>query len=371
MSDFLLPNLPKAQYLAHREEIETAIGRVLDRGIYVLGPEVEAFETAFADYCGTALAVGVASGTDAITLVLRALDIGPGDEVITVSHTALATIAAIDASGATPVLVDIDPGNFDMRADQISGAISDRTKAIIPVHLYGHPAPMDEIAAVAAAHGLVVIEDCAQAHGAEYGGKRVGGIGVAGCFSFYPTKNMGAIGDGGMITCHDAALADRLRALRQYGWDATRVSHERGVNSRLDEIQAAILAIKLARFEADLARRQKLANAYDEALVGLDLETPRAAEGCRHAWHQYVIRSDRRDDIARFLKDRGIGTAIHYPMPAHENPGYAQHVRCVGELPETTAAAARVLSLPMYPELPTDVPARVGTAIGNFLSTAT
>ena len=271
MSDFLLPNLPKAQYLTHREEIEAAIGRVLDRGIYVLGPEVEAFEAAFAKYCGTSHAIGVASGTDAITLVLRALEIGPGDEVITVSHTALATVAAIEASGATPVLVDIDPANFDMRADQIAGAVSERTRAIIPVHLYGHPAPMTEIAAIAADRGLAVIEDCAQAHGAEHDGKRVGGIGVAGCFSFYPTKNMGAIGDGGMITCHDAALAARLRRLRQYGWDTARVSHEPGVNSRLDEIQAAILAVKLTHFEADLARRQHLANAYDDALAGVEV----------------------------------------------------------------------------------------------------
>jgi dTDP-4-amino-4,6-dideoxygalactose transaminase len=361
-----LVNNPKAQYLAHRSDIEAAIARVLDRGVYILGPEVETFEREFADFCGVSVAIAVANGTDAIRLALRAFGIGEGDEVITVSHTALATVAAIEATGARPVLIDIDPKTYTMRPDLLAGARSDRTRAIVPVHLYGHPADMTAIMAFAAEHKIYVIEDCAQAHGARHSGRMAGSIGDAGCFSFYPTKNLGAIGDGGAIVCKSADIAEKLRAQREYGWDKARVSRQTGINSRLDELQAAILRIKLRHLEADTRRRETIATAYEAGLAGAGVTTPFVRAGSRHAYHQYVVRAPARDALAEFLAARKIGTAVHYRLPVHRNPGYESLVRKAGSLSESETAADTVLSLPMYPELPDDVPARVIEGIRAF-----
>ncbi|MHA1598162.1 MAG: DegT/DnrJ/EryC1/StrS family aminotransferase [Alphaproteobacteria bacterium] len=346
----LLVSSPKDQYLSHRDEVDAAIRRVLDSGWYVLGKEVENFETAFAGYTGVGHAVGVGSGTDALALALRGLDIGPGDEVITVSHTAVATAAAIDMAGAIPVFVDIDPATYTIDANAIEAAITKKTKAVIPVHLYGQAADMDAVMKIAGQHGLKVIEDCAQATGAMYKERRVGSIGDAGCFSFFPTKNLGGLGDGGAVVMSDAALADRIRGLRQYGWNKARSSMEPGVNSRLDEIQAAILSAKLPHLDADNARRAGHADAYDLALANCGLGLPARRSGADHVFHLYVLRSDRRDALIGHLRAAGIGAAIHYAEAAHQQPAFDGRG---GDQPllETEKAVAEILTLPIYPEL--------------------
>jgi dTDP-3-amino-3,4,6-trideoxy-alpha-D-glucose transaminase len=338
---------PKAQYLASKPEIDAAITRVLDRGWYVLGDEVRAFEREFSAYCGVAHGVGVANGTDAIHLALRALGIGPGDEVITVAHTAVATVAAIRMVGATPVFVDIDPTTFALDPKQLPAAVTPRTKAIVAVHLYGHVADVEAIAL--AAPGVPLIEDCAQATGAMLGDRRAGSIGQLACFSFYPTKNLGALGDGGMVVTADAALATRVRELREYGWRARYVSAIEGVNSRLDELQAAILRIKLRRLDADNDSRRAIAARYHEALATSGLVLPSERPGVRHVYHLYVVRSPDRDQLQQRAKAAGVGTLVHYPVPIHRQPAYA--TLHPGPLPETERAAREVLSLPMYPEL--------------------
>lgn len=338
---------PHAQYVAHRTQIDEAIRRVLDSGRYILGPEVAAFEEEFATWQGRAHCVGVGNGTDALTLALAGLGIGPGDEVITVSHTAIATVVGIERSGATAVLADVTPDTLTMAPEALHELIGPRTKALVPVHLYGHPADMPAIMRVAERHGLAVVEDCAQAHGASLDGVQAGNYGHAACFSFYPTKNLGAIGDGGAVVTSDPALNQRLRRMREYGW-AERVSVEAGLNTRLDEIQAAILRVKLPHLDADNARRAEIAAAYSNGLAGLGLKLPTVRPGARHAFHLYVVRSPERDRIAAQLRAAGIGTAVHYPLAAHQQPAYARLAR---SLPETERAAAQVLSLPMYPEL--------------------
>lgn len=343
---------PLAQYQSHKEEILEAIKRVLEGGNYILGPEVEKFEKSFAAYCGADYAVGVGSGTDALILALRALDVGPGDEVITVSHTALATVAAIIASGATPVLVDIDPAYYTMDPECFQRAITSRTKAVIPVHLYGQPSDMDAITKIAREHGLFVIEDCAQAAGASYKGMRVGSIGDAGCFSFYPTKNPGAIGDGGMVVSRNANLARRIRRLRQYGWDEKRTTDEPGLNSRLDEVQAAILNVKLKSLDEDNARRRGIAQLYNEGLAGLPVVLPADRPAATHAYHLYVIACKERDALRRTLAEHGVLAGVHYPIPAHCNEGYNRMSNLpAGGLPVTESLGGKILSLPMYPEL--------------------
>lgn len=329
---------PKANYLAHKEEIDAAIARVLDSGQYILGEEVRLFEREFADYIGTRYAVGVGSGTDALHLALRACGVGPGDEVITVSFTAVATVAAIEMCGATPVLVDIDPDTYTMDARLIEPAITERTKAIIPVYLYGYPIDIISIMEIADRHKLLVVEDCAQAHGATFRGLKAGWGGHAAAFSFYPTKNLGALGDGGAVVTKSALLAARVRRLRQYGWDSQRTSLEPGVNSRLDEIQAAILRAKLHYLDVDNAKRVHLAKLYGEIVEG-------------HVYHLRVIRSKQRDELRAFLKERGIGTGVHYPVPIHLQPAYAGRVVQASPLLESMRAAKEVLSLPLYPEL--------------------
>ncbi len=485
----LLCSNPHAQYLAHQVEIDAAIRRVLDKGWYILGGEVKAFEAEFAAWVGAAHAIGVGSGTEALHLAIRACGIGSGDEVITVSHTAVATVAAIEAAGATPVLVDIDPRHFTMDPARFEAAITARTKAVIPVHLYGQPADLGAILPIARRHALRVIEDCAQAHGAEidlrpetldlgpgsgdlrpetldlrlrkekpqaqglgsevqglrskvYGlesavqgprskvqGLRLcaGSLGDLACFSFYPTKNLGALGDGGAIVTSDPALAERCRLLREYGWAERYVSHIQGFNSRLDELQAAVLRVKLPHLDADNAKRVRIAAQYDAGLAGTRLVLPGAgrpealdsrhwttdhglratdhglrttdhgaetsdhgpqtmdcglrttdhrspitdraspsASRCPHVYHLYVVRSERRDALQAHLKGQGIGALIHYPVPVHLQPAYRGRIPIGAGLPETERASREVLSLPMYPELTEDEVKTVIEAIRSF-----
>lgn len=360
---------PKGQYLSAKSEIDAAIARVLERGHYILGEEVAAFEREFALYVGTAHAVAVASGTDAIHLALRALGIGPGDEVITVSHTAVATVVGIEACGATPVFVDIDPRTFALDPNKLEAVLTPRTRAILPVHLYGHPVALDAIAAVAASRNIPIVEDCAQAHGATIGNRRVGSIGQAGCFSFYPTKNLGAIGDGGMVVTSDAALAASLRSLREYGWRERYVSDRRGTNSRLDEIQAAILRIKLGSLDASNAARRSVAREYSTRLAGRGFGLPEEHGDIVHVYHLYVLRTRNRDEVLRAAKERGVGVAIHYPVPVHLQPAYAG-LPGSDALPETERAAQEVLSLPMYPELTAEQLATVVAVMSDVASLA-
>ena len=328
------------------DEIHAALQRVADSGWYILGPEVEAFEAEFAAYHGAAHAIGVASGTDALELALRAGGIGAGDEVITVSHTAMATVSAIESAGAIPVLADINGRSFTLDPERARDAISERSRAILVVHLYGCPADMHALKALADAHDLLLIEDCAQAHGAEYRGRKVGTIGDLGAFSFYPTKNMGAYGDGGAVITDDDSLAEKLRKLRNYG-QTTRYTHQsRGANSRLDELQAAILRVKLSRLNAHNQRRRQIAAIYDEQLRGVVI--PRATDGSHHVYHLYVIRDGQRDQLMAELKARGIGTLIHYPIPVHLQESHRDLGLGMGSLPETEKAAREILSLPMY-----------------------
>ena len=326
---------------------------MLSSGNYILSEEVESFERAFASYCGVAQAVGVGSGTDALILALKALAIGLGDEVITVSHTAVATVAAIIACGATPVLVDVDPVYYTLDPAAIEAAITPRSKAIIAVHLYGQPVAIDDIGAIARPRGLFVVEDCAQAAGARYRERRVGSIGDIGCFSFYPTKNLGAVGDAGMVVTSDDVLASRVRRLRQYGWDGERLTHEAGVNSRLDPLQAAILAVKLPHLDADNARRAAMARRYAVGLAGLPITLPAVRTHAIHAFHLYVAACDRRDALMTHLAKCGIACGIHYPAPVHRQKGYAELAAVLPPcgLPITEQLVTRIVSLPMYPEL--------------------
>ena len=342
---------PHAQYLAHREAIDRAVLGVLTSGRYVLGDEVSRFEAEFANYLGTSHSIAVANGTDAIHVALRSVGIGPGDEVIAPSHTAVATVAGIELSGATPVFADIDPRLFTLDPNAVERAISERTRAIVAVHLYGQAADLDALGSIAERRGLTLIEDCAQAHGARWHGRRLGSIGRLGCFSFYPTKNLGAIGDGGLVATNDEKLAARARALREYGWNERRESTLPGFNSRLDELQAAILRVKLEHLDRDNESRARIASAYDAALARGPWRLPERREGSTHVFHQYVLRSSTRDALLAALKERGVAAGVHYPVPAHLMPAYAGRVRGSNALPETERAAREVLSLPMYPEL--------------------
>lgn len=357
---------PLAQYQAHREEIDAAIRGVLEGGRYILGEEVAGFEAEFAAYLGVRHAIGVGSGTEALQVALRACGIGRGDEVITVSHTAVATVAAIELSGATPVCVDIEPAYFTMDPNALEAAISPRTKAIVLVHLYGQAADLAPILEVGQRHGLRVIEDCAQAHGALYQGRRVGSFGDLACFSFYPTKNLGAIGDGGMVVANDPDLAGRARHIREYGWTERYVSHLAGLNSRLDEMQAAILRVKLRHLESDNARRVKLASRYDAGLVASGVVLPAARYGANHVYHLYVVRARHRDALQTFLKSRQIGALVHYPVPVHLQPAYRGRLSIGHGLPESERAAAEVLSLPMHPGLTEADVKNVVSAVRDF-----
>ncbi len=358
---------PLAQYRAHGDSIRAAIARVLDSGNYILGEEVESFERAFADYCLGGHAVGVASGTDALALVLKALGIGPGDEVITVSHTAVATVAAILATGAVPVLIDVDEAKMTLDATAIDAAVTPHTKALIAVHLYGRAADLDAILAATRRHGHALIEDCAQAAGGRYRGRRLGSIGDVGCFSFYPTKNLGAIGDGGLVLTSDAKIAARVRRLRQYGWDDARETHEAGLNSRLDALQAAILNAKLPYLDADNARRIAIARRYAHGLADLPLALPPACAEGGHVYHLYVVACEQRDRLRAHLAADGIGTAVHYPVPVHRQCGYSERVIVPADgLPVTENLAARILTLPIYPGLSDAAVDRVAESIRRY-----
>jgi dTDP-4-amino-4,6-dideoxygalactose transaminase len=360
---------PGAQYQAHKQEIDAAVARVLAGGWYILGEETRAFEAEFAAYIGVREAVGVGSGTDALHLALAACEIGAGDEVITVSHTAVATISAIEMAGATPVLVDIEPDFFTIDPAKIEATITPRTKAIIPVHIYGQPANLDAILEIAGRHKLRVIEDCAQAHGAAFRERRVGGHGDIACFSFYPTKNLGAIGDGGMIVTNDVALAERARLLREYGWAERYVSQISGRNSRLDELQAAILRVKLRRLDDDNQKRARIAQRYSESLSDCGMVLPAVRPQATHVFHLYVVRTPERHELQAFLKSRDVNTLIHYPVPVHLQPAYMNVARGSDALSQTEIAAREILSLPIYPELAEQEIEQVIESIRSFVRT--
>jgi dTDP-4-amino-4,6-dideoxygalactose transaminase len=360
---------PLAQYRAHKAPIQSAINRVLDSGAYILGGEVVSFEQAFAEFCGSGEAVGVASGTDALILALKALGLGVGDEVITASHTAVATVAAILASGASPVLVDIDELYMTLDPAALEAAVTPRSKALIAVHLYGQAADLDPIQACARRHGLALIEDCAQSAGGRYRERRLGSIGDIGCFSFYPTKNLGAIGDGGMILTGERKIAASARRLRQYGWDDARQTHEAGLNSRLDPLQAAILHAKLPHLDTDNSRRATIARRYQRGLDGLPITMATERSDTKHVYHLYVITCAERDNLMAYLSDRQIGSAIHYPVPVHRQRGYAERVILPpGGLPITERVCGQILSLPIYPELSDAEVDRVIAAVRGYFS---
>jgi len=345
----ILCSNPKMQYLAHELEIKNAINGVLDGGRYILGQEVEAFEKEFADFISSKYSIGVANGTDALHLALGSFNIGIGDEIITTSHTAVATISAILMSGAKPVFADIEKEFYTLDASKVKAAITPKTKAIIAVHIYGQPCDMDALLIIAKEHNLILIEDCAQAHGAEYKGKKVGSIGDIGCFSFYPTKNLGAIGDGGAITTNSFEIAQKVKSLREYGWQSDRVSHFAGFNSRLDEIQAAILRVKLKYLAEDTRKRNKIANIYYDKLKNI-VNLPKNRANCLHAFHLFVIEVQNRDKMVEILKSKDIFPLVHYQIPVHMQPAF-EPLGFGGKLKITEAVVGNILSLPMYPEL--------------------
>jgi dTDP-4-amino-4,6-dideoxygalactose transaminase len=352
----ILPADPRASYLAHQTEIDNALSRALQSGWYILGAELVSFEREFAAYLNVAEAIGVGSGTDAIHLALRTLGIGPGDGVLTVSHTAVATVAAIELAGAEPVLVDIDPTTFTMNARVLEAAIAahrgSRLKAIVPVHLYGHPADMPAIVDIARQHRLFVVEDCAQAHGAAIGNRKAGTWGDMACFSFYPTKNLAALGDGGALVTDNPEWAARARMLRQYGWRERYISELAGMNTRLDEVQAAVLRAKLPHLDGENARRREIATKYSAAFASTHLVLPQAAPDVTHVYHQYTVRDPSRNDLAAFLKKRGIGVAILYPSPVHLQPAFRErHLSGSRSLPESERVCEELICLPVHPQL--------------------
>jgi dTDP-4-amino-4,6-dideoxygalactose transaminase len=341
----------KAQYRQIKSEVDAAIARAMDSAQFVLGPEVDAFEERFADYCNVSHCRAVNSGTSALHLALLAAGVGPGDEVITVSMTFVATTAAILYSGAKPVFVDVDPATWTMNPASIEAAITPRTKAILPVHLHGLMADMDPIMAIARRHGLLVIEDAAQAHGAEYKGRRAGSIGDLGCFSFYPGKNLGACGEGGAVVTDQPELARRISLLRDWGQEAKYNHVIRGYNYRMDGIQGAILNVKMNHIESWTEARRSIAARYDRMLSDLPFAHPRPPGHSRHVYHVYAVRLPRRDDALTILQDAGIGVGIHYPVPVHLQKAYSELGPGAGDLPVTETLAKEFLSLPIYPEL--------------------
>jgi dTDP-4-amino-4,6-dideoxygalactose transaminase len=352
-----------AQYLTLKAEILTAFEEVLESMQLFLGPQLQAFERSFATYCGCDYGIGVSSGTDALALALRAYDIGPGDEVITVSNTFIATAEAIAMVGATPTFVDIDPETYLMDWSQLSAALTPRTRAVLPVHLYGHPAEMQPILDFAHAHGLHVIEDASQSHGATYQGQRVGSIGDIGCFSLYYSKNLGAFGEAGICTTNDGELAEKIRMLRDHG-SRVRYHHEvMGVNARLDELQAAVLQVKMPHLDRWNAARQTHAQAYSEQLQDVVEAVPVVRAWGTHVYCYYVIQVAERDQFRKALEQVGIATGIHYPVPIHLQPACNRYGYTRGMLPITEALVSRIVSLPMYPELTAEQVERVVSAV--------
>jgi len=355
-----------AQYQNLQGEIFPALQRVMSRGDFILGEEVDLFEQEFARYCGVAHSVGVASGTEALHLAVRALGIGPGDEVITAANTFIATALAVSYTGATPVFVDVRREDFNIDVTLIERAITRRTRAIIPVHLYGQPAGMQGILQIAAQYNLKVIEDASQAHGATIGDRRVGSFGDIGCFSFYPGKNLGAYGDGGAIVTNDAQLAETIRLLRNYGQKTKYVHTMLGYNSRLDTMQAAILRVKLRHLDEWNKRRRRAAQFYHERLAGLDVPLPKEKSGVRHVYHLYVIQHRRRDQLLQALTAQGISCGIHYPVPLHQQQPYRGMSTMPVGAPVTSELSREILSLPIYPEISEEQITRVVEAAKRF-----
>lgn len=341
----------RAQYHAIRDRIRDAVDDVLESGTYIMGTAVQRFEEAIADYCGVRHAVGVANGTDALLLTLDALGIGPGDEVITTPFTFFATAEAISRLGALPVFVDIEPDTYNLDASLLEEAVTPRTKAILPVHLFGQPAEMDAILELARRRGLYVVEDACQAIGAAHRGRRTGSLGHAGCFSFFPTKNLGGFGDGGMIVTDDDELARKLRILRVHGSNPKYYHAMIGYNSRLDPLQAAMLHVKLAHLDGWNKARRKKAEAYRRALQDLPLQLPVERDDVYAAYHLYIIRTERRDELMRYLQERGVASGVYYPVPLHRQEVYRNLGYSEGSLPEAERAAAGTMALPLYPEM--------------------
>jgi len=341
----------KAQYASIRPDIDSAIQRVLDNTTFIMGEEVACFEAAFARFVGAKGAVGVGSGTSALQLAMLACGIGPGDEVITSAHTFMATAEGVSQTGAKPVFVDIDPRTYNLDPDQVESAVTSRTRAILPVHLYGQAAKLDPLFETARRKNLWLIEDAAQAHGAEYKNLRCGSIGHMACFSFYPGKNLGAYGDAGAVTSNDETLLEKVRKLRDHGATTKYEHDEIGWCERLDALQAAVLAVKLPHLEQWTEARRSHARLYNELLAGYEVVTPYELPEARHVYHLYVIRTGRRDDLVAFLKGKGVEAGIHYPIPLHRQPAYVKQGYSDVRLPMSEQAAAEVLSLPMYPEL--------------------
>jgi dTDP-4-amino-4,6-dideoxygalactose transaminase len=358
----------KAQYRSIAPRVDAAIARVISNTSFILGEDVAQFEAEFATYCDTTYCVGIDSGTSALELALRAYDIGPGDEVITVANTFIATVSAIAFTGATPALVDIDPDTYNIDVAAVERAITPATRAIIPVHLYGQPADMEPLLEVARRHSLIVVEDACQAHGADYRGKRIGTLGGVACFSFYPGKNLGAYGDAGALVTNDGAIAERVRKLRDYG--QTRKYHHKfiGYNRRLDTIQAAVLRVKLPELESWNAARLRHARTYNELLADSPVETPVIPDDRTHVFHLYVIRVAERDGLQAYLQQQGIATGIHYPIPIHLQEAYAHLGYQRGDFPVTEQYADTILSLPMYPELTHEQLSFIATSIREFVS---
>jgi dTDP-4-amino-4,6-dideoxygalactose transaminase len=346
-------------YLELQAQIDEALGRVLLSRSLILGPEVRDFEREFAAYVGVPSAVGVASGTDALALALRALEVGPGDEVLTVANAGVPPVSAIRSVGAVPRFVDVDPETLLLDPARLEEAVTSRTRCVLPVHLYGQPAALDAILEVAGKHDLRVVEDCAQAHGARYGGRHVGGFGDVGCFSFYPTKNLGAFGDGGLCVTGDPAIEERLRMLRTYGFRGDRHAHCEGWNSRLDEVQAAVLRVKLRHLDEAIAARREIAARYREGLADCPVRIPGSTPRAEHAYHLFVVQSSERPRLIEALEQAGIGYGIHYPEPVHLMEAYAFLGCARGELPVSERASRTVLSLPLYPGLGAEAVERV------------
>jgi len=368
MTDVKVPYLDlKAQYRSIKPEIDAALARVLDSCQFVLGSEVAGFEQDFAAYCGTTECIALNSGTSALHLALLAAGVGPGDEVITVPFTFVASIAAVLYAGARPVLVDIDSRSFTMDPAAIEAAITPRTKAILPVHLYGQSADMDPIMEIARRHGLIVIEDAAQAHGAKYKGRPVGSIGDMACFSFYPGKNLGAYGEGGAVTTNHAEYARTVRMLRDWGQDRKYHHLLRGYNYRMEGFQGAVLGVKLRHLEKWTEARRAIVARYNELLAGSGVETPIEMPWGRHVYHVYTLRTDDRDGLQQTLNAAGIQTGIHYPVPAHLQPAYSDLGYGRGAFPRAEEAASQVLSLPLYPELTHD---QIQTVAQSVMSVA-
>jgi dTDP-4-amino-4,6-dideoxygalactose transaminase len=356
----------KAPYKELQEELDAAYRRVMESGWCILGAEVEAFESEFASYCDAACCVGVGNGLEALHLILRALDVGHGDEVIVPANTFIATWLAVSYTGAIPVPVEPDEKSCNIASARIEQAITSRTKVILPVHLYGQPADMDPIMKIAVRYNLRVVEDAAQAHGARYKGRRVGSLGDAAGFSFYPGKNLGALGDGGAVVTNDRELAVKVRVLRNYGSSVKYRNEVKGVNSRLDEIQAAFLRVKLHYLDEWNLRRARKAASYSEALRGLPLELPHLPHWAESVWHLYVIRTSERDELQEHLTQSGIGTLIHYPIPPHLQLAYKELELAAGAMPISERMSAEVLSLPMGPHLSDEELMQTVTAIKEW-----